>query len=79
MDDNESKELTTIVLPLNLYRIKTEHPQILKTFENGIESGKLNDVVAEIKILCEEQNPDGIIKLLQLYIEGYADNINGVV
>ena len=30
MDDNESKELTTIVLPLNLYRIKTEHPQILR-------------------------------------------------
>ena len=58
---------------------QTEHPQILKTFENGIESDKLNNVIAEIKILCEEQNPDGIIKLLKLHIEGYADNINGVV
>ena len=58
---------------------QTEHPQILKTFENGIESNKLNDIITEIKILCKEQNSDGIIKLLKLYIEGYADNINGSV
>jgi len=58
---------------------QTEHPQILKTFENGIESDKLNDIIAEIKILCKEQNPNGIIRLLKLHIEGYADNINGVV
>ena len=32
-----------------------------------------------LKILCKEQNSDGIIKLLKLHIEGYADNINGVV
>jgi len=58
---------------------QTEHAQILKTFENGIESEELHNVIENIKTLCKEQNTKGVIALLKQHIEGYAENANGLI
>ena len=58
---------------------QTEHAQILKTFENGIELKILNDIISDIENLCKEQDSEKLVNLLKQHVEGYADNTKGNV
>ena len=53
---------------------QTEHGQILKTFENGIELEPLLDIIENIEDLCQKQNSEKLVKLLKEHVEGYKQN-----
>ena len=53
---------------------QTEHGQILKTFENGIELEPLLDIIENIEDLCQKQNSEKLVELLKEHVEGYKQN-----